>query len=286
MARGRWRPHVTSWDDFAGEHPVDDPVFYNYKILAEGDSWFTLGGIPTSNILFSLRFKKSTIIASCAQPGDTVVRMSDILNNRSYFDACTNNYKWDAILLSCGGNDLIKKAGEIIQTKKKVTDSREESASDYCNESVLSSIIIEIQDGYRKLASIRSNARSSVQDTPIIVHTYDYPTPRNSPARFFSIGLQGPWIYNALTKSKVPDKHWLALSDYLIDRLADGILDLANGPERIPNFYAINTRGLLKRAKPGTLGMSNDWLNEIHPTQRGYRKISAQISETIHALLS
>ena len=32
-----------------------DNAMYKYKLLAEGDSWFTLGAVPSSNLLFNLQ---------------------------------------------------------------------------------------------------------------------------------------------------------------------------------------------------------------------------------------
>ena len=42
----------------AGESPLspDDPD-YPWRMLAEGDSWFSIGAIPSSNLLYELRLK-------------------------------------------------------------------------------------------------------------------------------------------------------------------------------------------------------------------------------------
>lgn len=42
---------------------------FGRRLLAEGDSWFTIGTLnlaDESNLLFPLRFSKSTAIVSCA----------------------------------------------------------------------------------------------------------------------------------------------------------------------------------------------------------------------------
>ena len=51
------------------------------RILAEGDSWFSIGGFPGSNLLFPLRLPRPAILVSLAQPGDTIRRMSSIASN-------------------------------------------------------------------------------------------------------------------------------------------------------------------------------------------------------------
>ena len=117
MARGKFRPHITTWDLFDLEETAGDPFFYDSLILAEGDSWFTIGGLFAPNLLMSMRFHKDTLILNCASPGDTIVHMSALAHNYVYKEALRYNYAWDAILLSGGGNDLIDRADEIILDK-------------------------------------------------------------------------------------------------------------------------------------------------------------------------
>ena len=59
----------------------DFPDFPDWRFLAEGDSWFTISGVPAYNLLFELRFHKHTQIFICAQPGDTIKHMSQISEN-------------------------------------------------------------------------------------------------------------------------------------------------------------------------------------------------------------
>ena len=47
-------PDVVWWANLGignVDHSPDNPVF-DYRLLADGNSWFFLGGIPTSNLLF------------------------------------------------------------------------------------------------------------------------------------------------------------------------------------------------------------------------------------------
>lgn len=80
-----------------------------YRILAEGDSWFTLGGLPIDNVLKNLKFDKQNIILSLAQPGDTLKNMTDICNNPNWQKMTSKQfgYGWNALLISAGGNDVI-----------------------------------------------------------------------------------------------------------------------------------------------------------------------------------
>ncbi len=110
--------NVIAWDRLqTGERALDpDSGEYRYRLLAEGDSWFTLGGLPTSNLLFSLAFPASTLIVNCAMPGDTIRHVAEIAANRELQAALSSRFgfSWDAILLSGGGNDLIDRVRDIL----------------------------------------------------------------------------------------------------------------------------------------------------------------------------
>ena len=284
MARGKFRPHITTWELFDFEETADDPALYDSLILAEGDSWFTIGGLFAPNLLMSLRFHKDTLILNCASPGDTLVHMSTLAHNYVYKEAFRYDYAWDAILLSGGGNDLIDRADEIILDKAQRRGRTIHGPADYCDLAQLDTLIDDVQQGYRTLVSVRDASPGPARMAPIFVHTYDYPTARNAPARFI-IGNLGPWIYKALTRSAVPPQDWAVLTDFLFDQLAQGILALTRESPVPENFFVIDTRNTIVRANPGSVGNSGDWLNEIHPNEDGYRKLAKKLEKKLVPVL-
>lgn len=287
MARGKFRPNVVTWEqiDDQSSLPNTDPSLNDRLILAEGDSWFTVAGIPTSNLLFSFRFKKMTMIVNCAQPGDTIKHMSEIEGNHNFRTALSpDGYKWDLLLLSGGGNDLIDEVKRILLPRAKRGSKSMSDIKDYCDDERLKALITKIQDGYRRLVRLRDANGSPAKKKPIVVHTYDYAIPRNSPARFFSVPLLGPWLYPAVVKSEIPKEDWIEVSKYLIDQLAIGILDLQKDT-KLKNFHVVDTRNTLKMAALDTSGDNGDWLNEIHPNADGYKKIAQVIEGEITPLL-
>ena len=288
MARGKFRPNVVTWNEIDSQSglPNYDPSLNDYLILAEGDSWFTLAGIPTSNLLFSMRFKKMTMILNCGTPGDTIKHMSEITKNQVYKAALSGDgYPWKLLLLSGGGNDLIDEVDAILIPKQQRQSMAIHQPADYCDQARLQWLIGEIQEGYRRLVALRDGDDSPAKGMPVVTHTYDYATPRNSPARFLAVPMLGPWLYKALVKADIPKQVWVEVADYLIDQLAEGILALQKGQEKLKNFHVVDTRGLLKRAKLGTAGESGDWLNEIHPDFDGYRKLAKALEIKIAELL-
>lgn len=251
-----------------GANP-DDPGFA-LRFLGEGDSWFSTNAIPPSaNVLEQLHFNRPAAVLTLAQPGDSIRRMATISRNkvlRDYLAKPQFASRWDAILLSGGGNDVIDNAGSIVVA------GAGDDPNDYLNEDALARTIGDIADGYRRIAELRDRAGSPNRGQRIVTHAYDYLTPRAAPAMFMFMPLSGPWLIRALELDGIHDPLLqCAIADTIIDRLADALTALQN---EIPNFVVADTRGLLQRAASGTAGNSNDWLNEIHPNSAGYRKIA------------
>ncbi len=284
------RPNIATYREVfeVEEIDFDHELFANnQRIIAEGDSWFTIGGLQLqypwfSNIIYTLRFSDSrTLILNLAEPADTVKNISSMVSNDNLKFALQahRNHKWHAILLSAGGNDLIDDVEHFLLNKQQ-RDSQSSTnihqAEHYIDLSKFNSLLNKINSNYRLLADMRGN-----RDIPIVVHTYDYPTPNNSPSRFFNVGLLGPWLFTAMEKVDIPNNKRVVVTDYLFEKLANTILNLGKGSNKIPNFHVVDTRGLLNRASFGSTGESGDWLNEIHPNKKGYEKIARVIEEKL-----
>lgn len=263
--------------------PAKNPPDYSYRLLAEGDSWFSYGSWRLRNLPQQLRFEKDTMIVTLAEPGDTIVRMADICRNPALEMQLDKRfgYNWHAILLSGGGNDVIDNAGRIIPPSSTVQPNRP-NAADYCNLGALRGVLTTVANGYEKIVDLRDRAGiSPCVGKPIVTHTYDLCSPRPSPARFAFLTL-GPWLHPAMIKAKIPQARWNDVADVVMNALADKLLTL---PNKLPNFHVVDTRGLLKRSSNAAKGISNDWENEIHPTADGYRLIAKPISQQLVQLL-
>lgn len=283
MAHGNFRPTIVPWLDLDAEGMF--PVFPDLRFLAEGDSWFTVSGFPAYNLLFEMRFWKQTLIVNCGMPGDTIRNMSEISKNRNLREALSaDGYRWDAILLSGGGNDLIDVAEEIILPADVWAGIPGRTVADYCHAAKLDALLRDVQLGYRRIAASRESAGPAARRVPMLAHTYDYVTPRNAPARF-ALMTVGPWLYRAFTHHGVPQSDWIALADHLIDRLAECILALEHGADPILDFHVVDTRGTLRRSELGSVGDNHDWQNEIHPNGGGYEKLAGRILEALARLL-
>jgi lysophospholipase L1-like esterase len=210
--------------------------------------------------------------------------MAAIASNPALKHALTGGgRRWNGILLSGGGNDVIDDAKNLLLNKtQRPADARDPSA--FCDQGRLRVLVDEIQRSYRRIASLRDRPTGLGTRIPILTHTYDYATPRDAPARFF-IRRLGPWLIKAMRQGEVPQQHWVSIADYLADRLAEALLDLTRGPNAIRNFHVVETRNTLQRAQLGATGDSNDWLNEIHPNAAGYDKLAKRIEPVLEPLI-
>lgn len=286
----RRKAHVISFEKALAGEPGDVPsqAEYDWCILAEGDSWFSMGAIPSTNLTSELRFARSAIVVNAAYPGDTIRHMSEISDNQPLRKMLVERnfaFEWDLILLSGGGNDLIDAALSLVVPAPAGAAGSTDPA-DYVNHARLATLIEDVQAGYRRIAALRAASEVPANRTiPIVAHMYDYPTPRNSPARFVGIPVRGPWLFPALNSAGVLDPTLRqAISDSLLRALGDGIAALETGPGAIANFHVVKTRDTLERAQPGATGSSGDWQNEIHPNVTGYKNLGVKVVAAIEAL--
>jgi hypothetical protein len=265
---------------------------YPWHLLAEGDSWFTIAAIPSSNLLFELRLGRWAQVLNLAYPGDTLRRVGDLVANVDLDQQLAQrnfNTAWDALLLSVGGNDVIAAAPVLIR-RAPGTGADPALPESYVDAPALEALLQEIQQGCGRIVALRDSTDSKSRGCPVLVHTYDYVTPRNAPARFIGlVRMRGPWLYQAFAGSGLHIGLQQGIADLLIDRLAAALLELDAGNtasgKALSGFHVVDTRNTLVRANPADVGNSNDWLNEIHPNLWGYRKIAARLSAAINEVL-
>lgn len=215
--------------------------------LAEGDSWFSFGG-ATSNLLMALD-TNDTLIVSCASPGDTM-RNINTMGNSAFWRMLSPRFgaKWDGVLLSAGGNDLLGDVSRVL-------------LGGNINRELLAMTVEDIAAGYRRIVRMVRD----YSGCPVHAHTYDYPVSDPYGGWFRA----GPWIGDKLLAYGVPyNRHDDIITD-LIDALASKL-------HVIDGLTIHDTRGTLEPGVWRKIGWQKHYRNEIHPTVAGYRKLAAK----------
>jgi lysophospholipase L1-like esterase len=263
------------------DEPVDFAP-YEHHLLADGDSWFAWSQFnltPSSNILEQLEFREPAVIVSLAYSGDVIRDISDTRRNMAlYFELQALRYH--ALLLSGGGNDLIDAlrpkggASAIIVPRSA---SAPDQAESYVDAAALKALTDNVLDSYRRIIAMRDNSDSNAA-TPIVLHTYDYPTPRNAKAQLLGRPAIGPWLLPALQSAAVPAGLFPGVTAVVFNALADALLGLHSPANAV---HVVDTRDTIEPAALGATGLSGDWINEIHPDAHGYALLAAKVAKTL-----
>jgi lysophospholipase L1-like esterase len=270
---------------------VDAPDMnqFNPVLLAEGDSWFTLGAIPAYNLLEQLDFPTFGAVINLAYPGDTVSSMEKALKagaSQRRIDVWASElgrwiadsaaYPLTGILLSGGGNDLIDAFPHLLKTPCDYTKIDATNVADALDEDAQRKFDRFVGESFTGIVNFVRQHGGPNAHVPIFCHTYDYPTPNDAPATILGVRVGCAWMYPRLMERAVPQTLWTALSDLLLRRLATTLKGLD-----LPDFHVISTLDTIARAQLGARGSSGDWDNEIHPGRSGYKKLGRRVARAI-----
>jgi len=155
-----------------------------------------------------------------------------------------------------GGNDIVGK-GLLNLLKDRNTVSNWE---DVIHKTNFNKKLQEIKNAYMELIKIRNDKRPTCT---IMTHGYDYPIPSDVGACFVGIKIAGPWMKPYMEKKNITlASEQKKIAKWMIQQLNEILKDLES---RTNNFIYIKT--------PGTL-TANEWGDEIHPTNAGFKKIA------------
>jgi hypothetical protein len=272
-----------------GEVPPFPIEQFSKRCLAQGDSWFSIGAFPpflTTNLLFGLKLAASTCIVNCAVPGKVLQHMTDTTTNTTFLQILNGALamRFDGILLSGGGNDLIDavQSTDPDSAKRLLRFQAEwgppaSGGARYVSDAGWDVFELHLEDVFGRFIAARDQGIN--QNVPVIFHTYDLVAPRDSGAGF---GF-GPWLSKALTGFGVPMTDWNDVSkELLFERLPKLLGKLQQSH---PHVHLVETLGTLALAGNTDQGATADWQNEIHPTRGGYKQLSAKWAPVLDAVL-
>jgi hypothetical protein len=272
-----------------GELPGFPIEHFPWKCLAQGDSWFSFGAIPpflTTNLLWGLELSTGTCIVNCASPGAQIRRMANTTRSRKFLQLLNGSVamKWDAILLSGGGNDVID-AVESTDASPSLRLLRFQpewgdpalGPHKYVSDPGWETLRVHLRAVFEGFITARD--RGVNRDQPVILHTYDLAAPRNAPA---GLGF-GPWLSKAFGNAySIPQADWNMVAEELFNRLHTLLKEFT---QDFVNVHLVDTIGMLTPAANDDGAATADWQNEIHPTRDGYQKLSDKWATLLDATL-
>lgn len=283
-------PRVQVFNPAVFDRPDGPDLNQFYPVLlAEGDSWFTLGAIPSHNLLEGLEFPTWGAVINLAYPGDTVREVERALkageahrrvdiwaSEFGQWVADSAAYPLTAILLSGGGNDLIDAFPHLLKSDFDFSALEPAQAADGLDAAALAAFDKFVTESFRGIVDFVRNHGGPNAHLPIFCHTYDYPTPNDAPATILGARVGSAWLYPRLVERAVPQRLWVPLADYALRHLAA----LLKGLD-LPDLHVVNTLDTIARAQLGATGESGDWDNEIHPSRSGYKKLARRVAKAI-----
>jgi hypothetical protein len=259
------------------------------RCLAQGDSWFTIGGVPpwiTTNLLSHMVFSSPVCIVNCALPGKQLAHMVDTTRHRRFLQLLRGRtaHKWDVILLSGGGNDLIDaalapatapRANRLLLSAAEWDPALPVPAR-YLSADGWVTFVAHINAVFDLFLAERDKGINA--PTPVVLHSYDVAVPRNAGAGF---GI-GPWLHAAFDLYAIPPEDRVEVAVALLEGLRS-LLKAMVAARPTANVWLVDTIGTLTRALHGDAGESGDWENEIHPTRAGYGRLAERWRPEVEA---
>ncbi|MBX3302182.1 MAG: SGNH/GDSL hydrolase family protein [Nitrospira sp.] len=247
-------------------------------IVAEGDSWFDY---PWTDVLGLLEDDYGYDVESVAHKGDRVEEMAYADGQLEEFSRrieklLRQNRIPKAILLSGGGNDVAgPEFGMLL--------NHAASAVAGLNKQIAQGVIDQrIRIAYITILSALTQIcrRWTERPIPILIHGYDYPVPDG---RGFLGGwwlLPGPWLepgfrekgFEAISVRK-------AIVKELIDRLNTMLAQVT----ALPDFGHVSYVNLRSTLSSGG-NYKEYWANELHPTKKGFRLVTAVFAKKLDSL--
>lgn len=286
-------PASATADGERGPFPFD---LFERQLLAQGDSWFSIGALPptrTTRVLAELKLQRSCVIVNCAKPGAVLHRMTNTTTEQAFLRLLRGRTarRWDAILLSGSGNDLIEAVGapptaELSQRLLLTPAERGNgplTGAGYISEAGWTTFAEHIARVFNAVVDERD--RGINRATPLVWHNYA----RVMPTRVGAGAGFGPWLLPALELYGVPADDHLKLSDELIarlGRLVQDTVDARRAQDPDARLHVVDSQGAgLELAAPDATGPSGDWENEIHPSKPGYVKVAMAWEKVLDPIL-
>ncbi len=233
-------------------------------MIAEGDSWFRY--MVGKALIFYIAKRPRNEILNLAAPGDEVRDMLTPKQKkrlvRELRRGPTRNRKYDAFLFSGGGNDLLGEGRFRLWLNDFVGGMNEK---DLINRTATNRILAYVADRYEEIIGIRDQFSPK---TRMYFHGYDIAQPHGK-----GVCGMGPWLEPGLIERNIPKRLHVAVVEEFLRLFAVRLQGIAN-KHKNNRVTFVNTQGTL---------MFDEWANEIHPKNSGFKKIADRIATVVEA---
>lgn len=248
-------------------------------LVAEGDSWFEFP-LLVREIVDQL--EDDYLIWSIGAAGDTAQNM---VYDRAEYPQALSKHKNDVrgFLFSAAGNDII---GEDLNTQKPVLfdllknfNGNANDIEGHINLGLLDDKMTFLKNAYSKvIADIRS--KLEFKNLPIFIHGYDYAIPYpcddNDPRNPIH-AAKNEWLGEPLDQRKIHDPELRRnIIKFLINRLYQMLEKVAGDPQKT-GVWLVDCRGAMPEV--------TDWIDEIHGTSDGFKKIATRFASVLSQAL-
>lgn len=230
----------------------------NPSILMVGDSWFWY---PVDNLAVEIAgaLPNQTLVV-VGYSGAEAAQWSEKYRKDIDFGFRMYGQGVQALMLSGGGNDI---AGMSDFLRLLQDDCSQAQTVDACFRVGQPDALIARIIGAYKEVILRFRAYNT--HATVLMHNYDYAWPTGK-------GVFGPadWLKQPMDRAKVPKALRRDLFRALLDRLRVAQLALKKDKALGP-LVAIATAGTMPE---DVASVDRWWANELHPTPRGFRRIT------------
>lgn len=230
------------------------------NLIAVGDSWFDY---PLDGNLYGIHTDVPSVLAqkthmlNLAHYGYTSSQEMGYLKQQRFRVALTTpaNGKFDAILMSCGGNDI---AGDALCIWLNDAWMMGKDKTKAVNQQRFSGVLAMVQASILDMIALRNEYLPSA---PILIHSYDYVIVTGK-----GVCNIGPWLQPSLAYCGWTDPIEGA---WIVNWMLDQYSMMLNGMAAVASNYLIHVK------TQGTLNASQ-WANELHPTPEGFKLVAAK----------
>ncbi|MCH9699609.1 MAG: hypothetical protein K0U68_16040 [Gammaproteobacteria bacterium] len=248
-------------------------------LVSEGDSWFQFP-LLVREIVDQL--EDDYLVWSVGAAGDTA---QNIVFGRAEYLESLNKHQDEVrgFLFSAAGNDII---GEDPETQRPVLldlvkdfNGDKNDIDGHIDIDLLEQKISFLQEAYTKVINdIR--AKPEFEKLPIIIHGYDYAFPfpwGNDDPRSPRHADKNEWLGKPLDQREIHDQDQRRnIIKFMIDRLYT-MLEVISADPRDTGVWLVDCRN--------TLTDVSDWIDEIHGTSAGFKKITSRFLQVLSQAL-